>query len=222
MGEATSASHDHDTSSGGLPVRILTNFAVIDASSGEYISLDDVNAEGGSSAPIARGDVRPCYNEDDDNYSDIADQNSDASSEQGLEFPPLHLHVSSILSVYVDHTPKIMLQTMYAWYVLDIPNAAYKRYYESSWIRQRLTALFCEIISRDDRVPRAIRHVDTLEKVRDMLQMHEDEGIGISDIGFEAQRIIGRQLAWADLKTHVSNHAMPATGPQVLMQRETN
>jgi hypothetical protein len=205
LGEATlSTSHSHDTEHGNLPVRILTNFALIDASSGDYIYPDDVNAEGGSSSPIARGDVKPCYNEDDDNYSDITGQDSDASGEHDSNFPLIHVQISSILSVYVDHTSKIMLQTMYAWYVLHIPSTTYRRYYESSWIRQRLTALICEIISREATVPRGLRRVDTLERFFDALQIHEDDGSGLSDIAFEAQRIIGRQLSWIDLKNHVS------------------
>lgn len=185
-------------------MRILTNFALIDASSGEYISPDDVDAEGGHSAPVAWGDVKPCYNEEDDNYSDITDQDSDASGEHGLEAPLLHVQISSILTVDVNHTSKITLRTMYAFYVLDVPAAPYREYYESLWIRQRLTALVCEIISQDAGVSRALRRVNTLERFIGVLQIHEDKRSVTPDIAFEAQRIIGRQHDWADLKNHVS------------------
>lgn len=205
LGEATlSSSHTRDSGRDDLPKRVLTNFVLIDALSGNYISPEDVNAEDVPFDPIARGDVKPCYNEDDDNYSDITDRGSDASGEHDSDFPLLHVQISSILSVFVDHTSKIMLQTMYAWYVLEVPTTAYRRYYESSWIRQRLTALVCEIISRDASVSRHLRRVDTLGKLLNVLQIHEDEEIELSDVAFEAQRIIGRQLSLTDLKNHVS------------------
>lgn len=185
-----------------LPVRLLDNFAILDAKTKDMISPEDVNSQAVLFDPTAYGLASPLYDEEDDAESEIYD---DDLSDVNDSVQPVQVQLSSILRVHTDHTAKIYLHTVYAWYQLDRPSRAYRRLYERTWIRQRLVALICDIIRVSKTISRRVRKITSMAQFVNFLKS-EKEGAGgsLSELAFEADRIIGRRLSEQDLIDHVS------------------
>lgn len=185
-----------------LAVRLLDNFAIIDATTKEMISPEDVNSQTTLFDPTAHGLASPLYDEDDDDAeSEIYD---DDLSDVNDSVQPVKIQLTSILRVHTDHTPKIYLHTEYAWYQLDRPSAAYRPLYERTWIRQRLVALVCEIIRVSQKTSRRARKITSVSQFVNILKSEEGVGGSLSELAFEADRIIGRRLTEQDILENVS------------------
>ncbi|KAL4250277.1 DNA (cytosine-5)-methyltransferase [Abortiporus biennis] len=124
---------------GYKPVRILTDFVIFDPKhSNAHISLSLLeDNDGVDRAFEAVGNVLPMYaNEEDEGQEDDGLDEDENQSQR--------LRTSAIFNHYFDYTSPdepMSIQTQFAWYILKLPNDAYKQHYYNFYRPHRIAQI---------------------------------------------------------------------------------
>lgn len=176
-----------------LPIRWLTDFVIMEASTGVFLSpflLEDASHD---KPAIACGSVRAVLADEDCADDDDEDDELDGGLRRRI-----HLTTSVIFYTAVYEDPYIWLRTQFAWYKLDVPRRDYLHLYVSDWTVQYITSAVLSIIAAD--ASPASPNINSIEGLALFIGPTSPE----TKHDASAQRILGRSLTQEDIEMHVS------------------
>lgn len=175
-----------------LPIRWLTDFVIMEESTGIFLSPFSLERASHDKPAIACGSVRAVLADED-----CADEDEDDELDGGLR-RRIQLTTSVIFYTAVYEDPFIWLRTEFAWYKLDVPRRDYTRLYVSDWTVQYITSIVLSFVAVD--ASPATPNINSLEGIALFIGPTSPK----KEHDTAAQRILGRSFTQEDVEMHVS------------------
>ncbi|KAG1743398.1 S-adenosyl-L-methionine-dependent methyltransferase [Suillus lakei] len=162
IGETDPTEHSDSGNSEGVPVRILTDFAIYECTTRQLVPIGElinVNLAVNNEMYQASGYVKSHMDDDEyceDDYDDEDDRNGMSNDEDCLqrlrltEIRKFTIHDIRQRSRELDD--KFYILTNHAWYILDHPSEQYAPFFRGLWLRHRVAHLLVSMALANPRL----------------------------------------------------------------------
>ncbi|KAF8077759.1 C5-DNA-methyltransferase [Lyophyllum atratum] len=189
-----------------VPVRLLHDFTIYDASSNVLVPIVELLWLKFSQRKFrASGLAKPWIDEDEEGEIDLEEEEEGGEEEEGNDVERIKLDIILEFDVhsFSDATgtldSNIYIRTKFAWYILDMPSDQYTPLFVPFWTQHRILHL---IITAAIKTPR-MSYDEFLQTLEGDKEANDDEGsVDVaSDDVLASVRMLGRTLSELDVQS---------------------
>ncbi|KAG2063855.1 S-adenosyl-L-methionine-dependent methyltransferase [Suillus decipiens] len=206
IGETDPTEQSDSGSSEGVPVRILTDFAIYECATRQLVPIGElinVNLAVNDKMFRASGYVKSHMDDDeyyDDDYDDDDNGNSmynDVDCLQRIRLTEIRkFTIHDIRQRSRELDDKFYILTKHAWYILDLPSEQYAPFFRGMWLRHRVAHLLVSMALASPR----LTYKDFVSALHITPDSSDDISVALTIIGRELNE---NDIQSADIKSYV-------------------
>ncbi|KAG2037322.1 S-adenosyl-L-methionine-dependent methyltransferase [Suillus americanus] len=207
IGETDPTEQSDSGNSEGVPVRILTDFAIYECATRQLVPIGElINVNLAMNNKImyrASGYVKP-HMDDDEYYDDDCDDedngnvmSNDEDYLQRIRLTEIRkFTIHDIRQRFRELDDKFYILTKHAWYILDLPSEQYAPFFHGLWLRHRVAHLLVSMALANPR----LTYKDFVSAFHITPDSSDEVSIALTIIGRELNE---NDIQSADIKSYI-------------------